>query len=45
MLNEDQIPDYLKEARFVLLSKTGKTSATLDDTREGYQEQVRSFEK
>jgi len=33
MLNEDQIPDYLKEARLVLLSKTGKTSATLDDIR------------
>lgn len=33
MLNEDNIPDYLKEARLVLLSKNGKTTASLDDIR------------
>ena len=31
MLNKDNIPDYLKEARLVLLSKNGKTTASLDD--------------
>lgn len=33
MLNQDEIPDYLKIAKLVLISKTGKTSAKLDEIR------------
>jgi hypothetical protein len=33
MLNTDTIPDYLKKARLTLLSKNGKTTASLDDIR------------
>lgn len=33
MLNEDSIPDYLKHARLVLLSKNGKSCASLNDIR------------
>ncbi len=29
MLNEDSIPDYLKEVRLVLLSKNGKIQASM----------------
>lgn len=33
MLNSDSIPDYLKVARLVLLSKNDKTQARLEDIR------------
>ncbi len=33
MLNEDNIPSYLKNSRLVLLSKTNKSSADLSDIR------------
>ena len=33
MLNTDTIPDYLKKARLTLLSKNGKSTASLDDIR------------
>ena len=33
MLNNDDIPAYLKVARLTLISKSGKTSADLDDVR------------
>lgn len=33
MLNNDDIPDYLKIARLTLFSKNNKTKAALDDIR------------
>ena len=33
MLNKDNIPDYLKEGRLVLLSKNRKTTASLDEIK------------
>lgn len=33
MLNEDSIPEYLKHSRLVLLSKNGKSTATMGDIR------------
>ena len=33
MLNNDEIPGYLKVARLTLIYKRGKTSANLDDVR------------
>ena len=33
MLNNDDIPEYLKEVRLILISKNCKTTAELDDVR------------
>ena len=33
MLNEDNIPNYLKSSRLILLSKSSKSSAELNDIR------------
>ena len=33
MLNEDNIPSYLKNSRLVLLSKTNKSSVEMSDIR------------
>lgn len=33
MLNNDEIPDYLKVAKLMLISKNGKTTTALEDIR------------
>lgn len=33
MLNNDEIPDYLKVAKLMLISKNGKTTTVLEDIR------------
>ena len=33
MLNEDNIPDYFKSARLILLFKSNKTKVNLNETR------------